>query len=33
MKTSELIDHVAEAAGIEKAQAKKAVEGGIRRHH
>ncbi len=26
MKASELIDHVAEAAGIEKAQAKKAVE-------
>lgn len=26
MKASELIDHVAEAAGIEKSQAKKAVE-------
>ena len=26
MKASELIDHVAEAAGIDKAQAKKAVE-------
>ena len=26
MKASELIDHVAEVAGIEKAQAKKAVE-------
>ncbi len=26
MKTSDLVDHVAEAAGIEKAQAKKAVE-------
>ena len=26
MKASELIDHVAEAAGIEKTQAKKAVE-------
>ena len=26
MKASELIDHVAEAAGIEKGQAKKAVE-------
>ena len=26
MKTSELIDHVAEAAGIEKSQAKRAVE-------
>ena len=26
MKTSDLVDHVAEAAGIEKAQAKNAVE-------
>ncbi len=26
MKASELIDHVAESAGIEKSQAKKAVE-------